>query len=285
MHKLLTAGLFRFSRSILFWLSPIAAIVCGILCGANLDVAGIDDIYILAIFIHFAIIISLSVGREQFENVQRNKIAVGYTKGEFFLSELILHVGICALLTLLFTASFAIVGARLLSHIPGRWLCKMAFGFVLSCVSISVLQTVICELISYRGVGPILCILLVLGLSSGAAQIDVLLAEEETYTINHGIDVESAEEIVRQNPNYVREPYRAILQFTNQINPCSLMYQCDQLSYYYIYDYEYEENDIWLIQEKAVYENAITVAPLYLTGSIVLVSAVGYSVFRRKDLK
>jgi len=48
MSKLLHAGIRRYTKSLVFWLSVVSTIIIAIWCGYDAREASIDDVYIIA---------------------------------------------------------------------------------------------------------------------------------------------------------------------------------------------------------------------------------------------
>ena len=95
MKNLLRAGVRRYTYNIVFWLSIVFTIVVSVLSAKNTREFYFDDFYCILIFFAFAVLISWIVGRENDEGIFRNKVVSGHTKGQIYISELILGVGAC----------------------------------------------------------------------------------------------------------------------------------------------------------------------------------------------
>ena len=93
MAKLLRAGIRRYLHSIIFWLAFIATAAIACICATEAKKYGVEDIYAVIGFLINAILIVMSVGREYSDGGFRNKVINGHTKGNIFISELILGVG------------------------------------------------------------------------------------------------------------------------------------------------------------------------------------------------
>lgn len=98
MHKLLMAGLFRLKKSIMFWLFIFFTIgIAGYTLfrhsvndGTPLDILVNEFIVYIGLFI--AIFVSIFVGKEYSEGIIRNKIIVGHSRANIYLSELIISI-------------------------------------------------------------------------------------------------------------------------------------------------------------------------------------------------
>ena len=175
MSNLLRAGLARYLKHPLTALVAVASLVIGLLGGRN-AVYTIDDVYLIALFIAFAAFISLFVGREHGEGGFRNKAVTGYTKGQIFLSEWLLHTVFCLCLLLLFLIGFAPLAHEVLAPVPARVLALITLCFVMMTVAVVTLLCTLALLVSQRAVSAILSVLLVIGLLFASYKIDEMLS-------------------------------------------------------------------------------------------------------------
>lgn len=286
MRKLLSAGIYRLTRSWLFWAITAYAALCGVVFGVFLRRGGIEDMLLMAFWIGFAVLISLSVGREHHDSTLRNKLVAGHTRGRLLLSEILLHAGACTAWAAICALIAGLIGgASYFSHFPWHVAILTVVGFLLCSMTVGVLMTVLCLLLPQRGVGPILCILLVIGLSLGSYATGDVLTSPEYYLVvdvdENGVETER----LVQNESYVGEPLRSVFNVLHHVNPFSLHNHVSHADFYYIYDYEYVEGDAFLVPQLDRCERAIALTPLCMAGLTGIVGAVGYTLFRRKDLK
>lgn len=286
MRKLLSAGIYRLTRSWLFWAITVYAALCGVMFGLSFRQGGLDDMTLMAFWIGFAVFISLSVGREHYENVIRNKMVAGHTRGQVLLSEVLLHAGACAVWTALCALPAGLIGGTsYFSHFPWHVVLLIAIGFLLCGMAVGALMTILCLLLPQRGVGSILCILLVIGLSLGSYAARDALESPEHYQIIY-VDEDGTEtERLVSNESYVGEPLRTVLGLLYYANPFSLHNHVSNADFYYVAGYEYVEGDAYRVPQLDRCERAIGLTPLCMVGLMGAVSAVGYVLFRRKDLK
>ena len=174
MSNLLRAGLARYFKHPLTALAAVASLVTGGIGGRN-AVYTIDDVYLIALFIAFAAFISLFVGREHGEGGFRNKAVTGYTKGQIFCSEWLLHTAFCLAMLLLFLIGFAPLAHEVLAPVPMGMLALITLCLVMMTVAVITLLCTLSLLISQRAVSAILSVLLVIGLLFASYTIDSAL--------------------------------------------------------------------------------------------------------------
>lgn len=307
MVKLLRAGLRRYLHSAVLWLAVAASAVAAVLCGLNARDFYLDDVYIMVVFFALAVLLSWLVGREHEEGLFRNKVIAGYTKGQIFLSELILGIGAALLLFLLFAVIFAALNAYVLQK-ASAWVCVRIFLDVLlaNVCTAAVLVAVAC-LIPKRALVAIVNILLVLGISFGAYGAENLLAQEEFYTewdyhdqtfsdesgtYVVSVPIEGSEHPV-ENPRYVGGAARTALELAYDLLPYGhiteqIQITTDWFGYAY-YDRFPDSGESWTSDKNlsisAQDSRQINRNLIYGALSTAVVCAAGYACFRKKELK
>ncbi len=287
MRKLLSAGFYRLFRHPAYLvILLVLAVLGGAMCGADLYY-GMDDVHILPMLFAFGATIALAWGREHGDGAVRNKVVAGNGRGAIFLSETLLHMTLCVVLALCFLAAMLIAGHKVIAQIPGGIVVKVCLCFLLSAAGMSAFLSGVCALIFNRAICAIVGVLLVLGLQFATYQLQDLLNQPSTYTIEH-MDENNQIVAVEEIPNrlYIKEPWRSICTHVDCANPFGQMSRSVSVLNSYAYHlgegkdfgFEWDNED-----EKRV--EILHTLPAYAVGSTVLVTGVGYLLFRRKDLK
>ena len=178
MTKLLRAGVRRYVRSIVFYIALLATVVLAVLCGNTAKNIGFENDYVILEFVIIAILATWLIGREFDQRTFRNKIIAGHSKGSVFLSELILAVGSCMFLFLIFAGVFAAFNGFIFSLVPADVLIRIFFDCLFANIALAVLFATISCLISHRSVIAVITILLVFGMYGAPGRIGQKLSRE-----------------------------------------------------------------------------------------------------------
>lgn len=277
MSNLLRAGLARYLKNPLTALVAVASLVIGLLGGCN-AVYTIDDVYLIALFITFAAFISLFVGREHGEGGFRNKAVTGYTKGQIFFSEWLLHTAFCLAMLLLFLIGFVPLAHEVLSPVPAGMLALIALCFVCMTVAVVTLLCTLSLLVSQRAVSAILSVLLVIGLLFASYKIDEMLSTPQYYYTHHYDEVGELISVEqKESPIYVDGVTRTFLTHLNYTIPLGQsepLIQCIG-----VWNYEDASN------QSLSHLKIVKFFPLYSLGLSVLIGGIGYVIFHRRDLR
>ena len=279
MSNLLRAGFARYLKHPLSALVAVASLVIGLIGGRN-AVYTIDDVYLIALFIAFAAFISLFVGREHGEGGFRNKAVTGYTKGQIFLSEWLLHTVFCLCLLLLFLIGFAPLAQEALAPVPARVLALITLCFVMMTVAVVTLLCTLSLLVSQRAVSAILSVLLVVGLLFVSYKIEETLSTPQYYYTSH---YDEQNELVweeqKESPLYVEGAARTFLTHLNYTIPLGQSEPLIQCIGVWNYDVS------WIDEHSYSHLKIVKFFPLYSLGLTITIGGVGYVIFRRRDLK
>ena len=308
MSKLLRAGVRRYIRNVVFWLAVVATGVVAVIASSNARSFYFDDIYCIIVFLSFAVMISWLVGRENDEGIFKNKIIAGYTKGQIFISELILGVGACLLLFLLFASVFSIFNGYVFTKASLVVCSKIFLDALLVNMCFAVILVTLGCLISRRAIVAIVNIILVLiiiFISYGVQHI----AEQEEYFIEYeyedtvvtdelgthvlSVPIEGTEHEVK-NQNYIDGPIRVISEVIYDIMPYGHITEYIHLtSDWYGYDYykdapetdmtwETSGRDLSFDKEDSERLNYNLIWSVIVN---TMVCAVGYICFSKKELR
>ena len=308
MSKLIRAGFRRYVRSYVFWLSVIVTLGVAIVCGISARQFSYDAFYFMIILIANAVMISWIVGNE--EGI-RNKIITGHTKGNIFLSELILGIVASVVIYLFFAMFFLGINNYIIGHAPNGVAIKIFLcGLVASACTAAILVT-ISLLISHRAIIAIVNILLILALVFATQTIDGILRrpeywEEYDYEYTEIIDgegnvhlgmsaIEGSMHLV-ENPNYIESPARDILSVIGHLSPFTTIRESGDVTYgWFGYNMQVSSNStnnshtIW--DNEADFsvskdENtALNVSLIFTSIELIAVCFIGYFLFRKKELK
>ena len=279
MNKLLSANLLRLWKSKIYWFCVFAMLLfsaCAMLLGcrqaAILLREGYSrdlDYYYFHTLPYFGFFLSvfagLFLGTEYSDGTIRNKVVVGCTRTEIYLSNLIC----CAVATTTIYAAWAIGG---LVGIPtlGLWrvgLYGLAEYLVIGLFSVLALAAIfvfIGQLCSNKAITAVLSILAAIVLLLMASMLYNSLCEPETttsgITISAGGTLDFGEEIA--NPAYVGGARRVVYQALLNILPMG--------------------QAIWIADETV----AQPILMIALSVAVIAVlTACGLILFRKKDLK
>lgn len=285
MTNLIMAGVRRYLKFPVWWCCVAAALILGIFFGniAYKD-QSLDVSYIIFMQILYAVLISLSIGREWEDGGLRNKVINGYGKVTVFLSELILAVCASLLLTFLSLMTFALL--------CGGFFPASQFNVGMSCllnllllgIASAVIDVTLCMLVSSRSIAAVLALLLILGMVLAVDQLNAKLNQPEkhveiTTLYNEETGHWERQRIYTPNPDYVSGTQRACYQFLVKLIPVGqadehidILNVCARLD-------QIEKN-----LQKA--DTAVlSVGIFYSIGLTVALTAVGSAAFRRKELK
>lgn len=281
MIKLLRAGYRRYFGNILFWISLFASAVLGIASGVRVkEDSRLDDIYVIIGFLIYAALLSLMIGREFSDGGFRNKIASGHTKGAVFASECIIALSVCFVLSLASWGVFLIFNVSAFGHILQDVLIKSAIGYIFLIISMITMIFIVSILIPRKAVAVALALLLVFGSYLAAYELDSALSRPEYQMEAVLVDgmVQFNEGKIK-NPDYIDSPLREKLIFAFNIIPIGQAMEYNSIVVP-LFD---PLNVIASVDE----ENAkmLNTLPLYSVGTSLVLIAVAYVLFRKKDIK
>lgn len=279
MRKLLRANLYRLRRSKLFWGCLLAmlvttAVAMHLVCGqAAVMLQGgyiqsFDALYFRTLP-YFALFLSvfmgLFLGTEYSDGTIRNKVIVGCSRGEMYLSSLLC----CALATFLLYLAWIIGGILVGFPTLGVWrtgthMAECLLVGLLSVLALTAIFTLIGQISSNKATTAVVTILTALVLLLAASLIYNALCEPEMISSGVTISADGTVDMGEQIPNssYVGGTMRAVFGFLLILLPTG--------------------QEIWLADEAVVQPWAM----MGLSAAvIVVVTACGLAAFRRKDLK
>lgn len=308
MSNLLRAGVRRYVRNIVFWFALVATVVAAVICASNTRQFYFDDFYCVIVFVALAVVISWLVGRENDEGIFRNKTVAGYTKGQIYISELILSVSTCVVMFLLFAGIFIAFNSYVFTKASFVACLGIFFDSLLVNICLAVILTTVSCLISKRYIVAIVNIVLVFALFFASYGIQGTVEQEEYFTewdyeeivttdgdntYVSSVPIEGSERQVK-NPRYIDGPVRTIAETIYNILPYGHITEYCYITYdwfgYEYYDLFPEENLTWEKSDKDLTLSKEVVWDIYenLIWSVALnaaVCALGFICFRKKELR
>lgn len=271
MRKLLRANFYRLWKSRVFWICVAASFLmsAAFLLAKQYprqEMPSLDEMY-LQVFpmlplIH-AVFAGLFLGTEYQDGTMRNKVVVGHTRGEIYLS--FLAVCLCAGLGILLGWALGVaVGAIKYGWflMPGRQLLLNLLIAVLLTMAEDGILTLLCLLSSNKAVTSVAAILVMLGLILLSSGCYNSLCEPEfasaAMVTEDGVEVGDPQ----PNPDYISGFQRRVYQLAVEALPSGQAILLANRE-----------------MERPALSACASVAILLLT------TGVGVSVFRRKDLK
>lgn len=227
MRKLIYAGVSRLLRDRVFWLCEGAMFIYSVaymLNGSRQALhalaeyhVSIDNYYFhfaLSIGLFIAVFSSMFFGTEYSDGTIRNKVIVGHTRTDIYLSSLVTTIAAALLMVLAWLiGAFAAVPALGLWEMPVSQLLLYLFTAVMITVAFSAIFTFVYMLSASKAYTIVINVLLILGLLLFAGMIYNALGEPETasnvmMSVN-GIEMSEPS----PNPNYVSGTMRKVYEF------------------------------------------------------------------------
>ena len=278
MTKLLSAGFYRLFKSRVFWIMLVICILLQVfVCLDNFrfeqerpeNSVILDDIVfsmIPAIGFISSALISLLLGEEYSDGVMRNKLTVGHRRSEIYFANLIVcTAGSFIMLAALFLSGgllgFALFGGFTYDAGTLLWLILCCFLLTAALSSIDVLVVMCCQ---NKAVAAVLSLALVLVMLFAGSYLDSVLNEPEMQYGAMVVHEDGVMEFVdpAPNPHYVSGMTRTVMAITEDIIP---MGQAIQIN-----NFALERSARW---------------PLLSIALFTAVSALGYAIFKKKDIK
>lgn len=305
MNKLLRSGMRRYVHSIVFWLAIAVTVATAIVCGYNARDLYFDDVYIIIELAATAAMVSWLVGREYGEGIFRNKVVSGHSKGRVFMSELIMGVGACVGMYLIFVAIFLCFNSYIIGAVPVAPAMKIFVSCLLANACIAAIFVTVSCLIPQRAIVAIVNILLVFAMSFAGYSLQKQLNQPEfisEYDFKEVSYVDSAGDVhvefepdwdterLVENKRYVDSPLREIYGVVNNILPYSHVIDAESFtSNWFGYNDYFGGESTWEnsanLDVPSENNQELNSNLIYSAIVFLFVSCIGYICFRRKDLK
>lgn len=273
MIKLLRADFVRLFKTPSYWICVAVSLV---LCVLNIVLSYLTNnelpesigTFMLKdgsnIMLFSAVFASIYIGTDYSCGTIRNKIIVGHKRGEIYLSNLIAtSAGALAIrvLSWIFEAAFGlIIGGKL--GMPADRLALLMTVSAFSLIAVCSVFTLIGMVISSKSLGIVVSILTLMALVIGGAIILELLNQPEFIAEYSGAGSGGWEAELVPNPLYITGDLRDVFTVINDVLPGGQAVQLEMN----------QPHDPHLM-------------PLYSAGVTAVMTVIGLSVFRKKDLK
>lgn len=276
MNKLLAANFVRLKKDKVFWLGMAFMFAYAIIIivssydiilktGTKIPLDNHFFAYTMVIGIPFSVFCSLFIGTEYSDGTIRNKLIIGHSRSNIYLSNLIVSVTAGMLMCFSFLLAVTAVGIPLLGFLETD-IKTIFLYFLISSImilSISALFTLLCMLIQNKAFSAVICIIgifLILMLSS---YISSRLNAPEFYDgyIFSGSSSKPINESM-QNTDYLFGAKRMIYQFALDFLPTGQGLQITSMS----------AKNLWQF-------------PLYSFLITITATVSGILCFRKKNLK
>ncbi len=309
MAKLLRAGLRRYLHSIIFWIAFVANIFLGFHAAINARNFMLDDVFIIAEFIVFAVMITWLVSRELDEGIVRNKLICGHTRTQIFISEIVLAICTISVMFLIFATIFTGFNTYIFAKAPTVALVKIFFDVWLVNICFAIIFTVLGLLVNKRAIVAVLNLILVLGIVFASYGLETVLEQKEYWEFyeyeavittdeNGNTHITSTpiegSEYLEKNPRYIGGIPREIFKVLYRISPHGHMIKHLNLSldwfgynYYELYTdedtaWENSDKDLTVTKEQMTEMNYDIIWSLAVNTCII---TLGYILFRKKEFK
>ena len=277
MSRLLSANFSRLWKDTVFWITIIGLVVMSVATawinyqtGLRYDAESVyveDVMFNVFPIIAFvsAVFISLFLGTEYDDNTIRNKLIVGHTRKDIFFASCLTCIAASVLQMIVMLLVSGIAGWFLYGRFLLPWE-QLTFIFV-CCTLISAVYAVISVSIgmkiSNKAISVVVTLLLMFALLMNASSIQSRLAEPEIIYDSVTITMDGVQygDLIK-NPAYVNGTRRAVYEFLYDFLPSGQTLQLN--------DMELEACTGW---------------PLFSAGLLIVITAMGYVLFRKKDIK
>ena len=280
MTKLLHAEFSRLIKTKLFWL--------GLLVMITVPLYGVGvryyDFYIaqeavwetadglwfvggMYIAVVVSVFVSLFIGTEFSDGTIRNKLTVGHSRNEIYLSNLITCTCVSLFYHIVYIAVLFGAGSLLLKswETPLKILAVMTVLSLAAVVALAAVFTMLAMLIHNRSVGAVTAMLVAMAMLIAAITILNMLQAPAYIENNFVLSVNG--EIVQgdpiPNPKYLNDAKREAYQHLLNIIPTGQLLQFGNL--------KYTDDMLYL--------------PLYAVGITLVCTIIGVIIFRRKDIR
>lgn len=287
MFKLLNAGFSRLMKNKIFLGIVIITIIIALGLVLNRisssvffenEIEPVLTNYILFIGFFIAIFTSLFVGTEYSDGAIRNKIVVGHTRKNIYLSNLIISIAVGLFIEFVYLMLVMIIGIPTLGglQIPIDKLLFILLDMVLIIIAYSSIFNFITLICSDITIATVACILVFISMFVVSEFVVSPTANDKKYYSSY-VTNENGEIIETQkhlNPNYVgdfaKQVYKNILYIIPSGQAFQIQTTMSNLSF---------ENDRYMT------DTDIKLAGLYSLGLIIAINGIGIYFFKRKDLK
>ncbi len=281
MIKLMCAGVHRNVKSFVTWIALIWSLIDGVLYARFFNgVSWGDSARFVWSMLAFTALISLSVVTGKGTCAFRNKMICGYTKGQYFLSELLLALGLAALMVVITLSAAILPNLEMVMSMELIYSVRFIIGAFLAYISLAALVVVLSLCIDRKTAAITACLLFVVISCTMLEKVEAALLQpkyggEMVFMDGEFRYPDGAEE----NPRYIGEPVRSILTVIYDMSPYGQLYRLNSAHIYCVRG-KANDTDIFVQREKY-----LTSEPLYAIGIIAFSVLCGLTVCKRKDFE
>lgn len=287
MNKLLSAGFSRMFKGKIFWIGIAFLVFIAIMINVTHYYDMLDgyntyldcDFFMVLVIIGIvaAVFCSLFICTDYSDGTIRNKITIGRSRIEIYLSKLIVSVTACILMYISYILVYTAIGALFLkmSETSFKTLLILFIAAIMLTAAYCSIFTLLSMLIGNKAISSVVCILFSLVLFCGGVYLSSKLEEPEylyftasadDYGITYDDDeISETSETAKKtvpNPHYVSGTEREIYEFLYDFLPCG---QAIQIS-----NNDYKRPELFIPYSSVI---------------IVVTTAVGIFFFRKKNIK
>ncbi len=309
MNKLLRAGIRRYLTSKVYWSVVVATLFFGWLTSSESELSSMDSSSVIIEFALFAILASWNIGREYEEGIFRNKIIAGHTKAKIFISELILAIGACMSLFVMFTILFAVGNTYVFKIMPTDAMIKSYILMILINIAMVTIFVTISSIMSHRALSITFSLILLFAMYWSTLEIGQKLIEEKYIYVcenewvveydQYGMVSNEYSQIIPgtekkvYNRDYVGGWKRKWYQFIYHAFPTGALIDnmnvyFDYLGYQnYVYNYKLRVEAGTYVKEPIYkeYDDKMNKNIIYNLGVIIFMTASGCILFSKTDFK
>lgn len=281
MRDLLRAGFYRSIKNVVTWIALLWSLVDGLLYNRFFNgLSWGDSSRFVSSMLAFTALISISVILGKGNSAFRNKIICGYTRWQYFVSELLLALGLATLMTLITLSAAILPNIGIVGSMKAIHSARFIIGAFLAYISLATLVVVLSLCIDRKTAAIASCLLFVVISCTILEEVNEALLQpqyggEMVFMNGEFRYPEGAE----KNPRYVGEPVRSILTVIYDMSPFG---QLDRLNSAHIYCVRGETNGTDIFSQREKY---LTSEPLYAIGVITLSILGGLAICKNKDFE
>lgn len=214
-----------------------------------------------------SVFISIWIGTDFHDGTVRNKLIVGHTRFSVYFSNFIVSAAVSLFYHLVYIGIIWSLGSASLEPFvtSSKTLLILTAISLITIIAVSALFTMLGMLVHNRTASVVIAMILALAMIMGAIAVENILSTPEIldniYEMNEAGEIVPGDPI--PNPNYPTKTERAVYEQLQKINPVGQIMQLLNLTY----------------------EPKMAYLPLYSLSLIIVTTAIGLLLFRKKEIK